>query len=158
MVVVPEPAVKGSGAFVAGSVDRAVGPVVEEGADEAFGFAVCLWSAGPGAEVAEAKLAAAKRVDRRAVGGAVVGEDAFDVDAVAAVVGDGALEEADRGGGFLVCEDLGVGEAAVVVDGDVDVLPADRAASAPVRVEAAWPVAAGGATADAFAGAALDPA
>ena len=50
----------------------------------------------------------------------------FDLDAVTAVVGDGAAEEADRGGRFLVGEHLDVGEPAVVVDADVDVLPADR--------------------------------
>jgi hypothetical protein len=38
--LVPEPAVKGFGAFAAGAVDRAVGPAAEEGADEAFYFAV----------------------------------------------------------------------------------------------------------------------
>jgi hypothetical protein len=43
---------------------------------------------------------------------------------VAAIEGDGACEEAGRRDRFLVSEDLGVGEAAVVVDGDVDVLPA----------------------------------
>jgi hypothetical protein len=30
-------------------VDGAVGPAVEQGADEAFGFAVCLWPARSGA-------------------------------------------------------------------------------------------------------------
>jgi hypothetical protein len=46
----------------------------------------------------------------------------------------------------------------VVVDGDVDELPAGRPAGAACRVAAAWPVAAGCAAADAFAGAARDPA
>ena len=36
MVVGPEPAVKGRGAFGAGPVDRAVGPAAEQGADEAL--------------------------------------------------------------------------------------------------------------------------
>ena len=64
---------------------------------------------------------------RRAVAGAVVGDHALDRDAVAAVEGDRTAEEAGRGRGFLVGEDFGVGEAAVVVDGDVHVLPADGA-------------------------------
>ena len=68
------------------------------------------------------------------VGGAVVGEDPLDADAVAAVEGDGAAEEADRGRCLLVGEHLGVGEAAVVVDGDVDVLLADRPALLAVPV------------------------
>ena len=60
------------------------------------------------------------------------------MDAVAAVEGEGAAEEADGGRGFLVGEHLGVGEAAVVVDGDVDVLPADVPRSLAVAVGVAW--------------------
>ena len=63
MVVVPEPAVKGCGAFGAGAVDRAVGPAGEEGADEAFGFAVGLGPVGAGAEVADTQGAAGDRMD-----------------------------------------------------------------------------------------------
>src|SRR5688572_13712671 len=129
MVVVPEPAVKGGGAFGAGAVDGAVGPSVEQCADEALGLAVGLRTAGAGAVVADAERAAGERVDGGAVGGAVVGEHALDADAVAGVVGDGSVEEADRGCGFLVCEHFGVGEAAVVVHGDVHVFPADRVPS-----------------------------
>jgi hypothetical protein len=92
-----------------------VGPAVEEGADEAFGFAVCLWPVGAGAQVADAEGLARDGVDGGAIGGAVVGEEALDGDAVAAVKGDGAVEEADRGCRLFVGEDLGVGEAAVVV-------------------------------------------
>src|SRR5689334_12537765 len=121
MVVVPEPAVKGAGAFLAGAVDGAVGPAVEEGADEAFGFAVGLRPVGAGAEVVDAELAAGDGVDRAAVGGAVVGQDPFDRDPVLLVVGAGAAQEGGGGGGAFVGEDLGVGEAAVVVDGDVHV-------------------------------------
>ena len=58
MVVVPEPAVKGAAAFLARAVDVGVGPAVEHGADEAFGFAVGLWPVGAGAEVADAESAA----------------------------------------------------------------------------------------------------
>ena len=76
--------------------------------------------------MADAELAARERVAVGDVGGAVVGEDAFDGDVVAGEEGDRAAEEGDRGCGFLVGEHLGVGEAAVVVDRDVDVLPADE--------------------------------
>jgi hypothetical protein len=53
MVVVVEPSVKGCGAFGAVAVDRAVGPAVEHGADQVFGFAVGLGSVGAGAEVTD---------------------------------------------------------------------------------------------------------
>ena len=80
------------------------------------------------------------------------------MDAVAGEEGDGSLQEGDRGRCFLVGEHFSVGEATVVVDGDVNELPADRAALAAAPVGAARPIAAGEAAADPFAGAALDPA
>src|SRR5258707_14150784 len=99
MVVVPEPAVKGRGSFAAGAVDGAVGPAVEECADEAFGFAVCLGAAWPSADGVDAEGFAADRLDGGGVAGAVVGEQPFDLDAVAAVEGDGSAEGSSGGGG-----------------------------------------------------------
>ena len=46
-------------------------------------------------------------------------------DAVAGEVVDGSGEERGAGGGLLVVEDLGVGEAAVVIDDGVDVVEPD---------------------------------
>src|SRR5688572_27472535 len=98
MVVAPEPAVKGCGAFCAGGVDRAVGPAVEEGADEALGFAVGLGSVGPCADVTDAEQSAGEGVQAGSVGRAVVGDEFLDGDAVAGVELDGAPQEPDRGG------------------------------------------------------------
>src|SRR6187401_3328604 len=123
MVVVPEPAVKCGCAFAACAVDRAVGPACEEGADKAFCLSVGLWPVGPGAEVADPEPVAGERVHGCAVGGAVVGQHPFDADAVSAVEGVGASEEADRRRGALVGQHLGVGQPAVVVDRDVHELP-----------------------------------
>ncbi len=95
-----------------------------------------------GAQVADAERAAGDCVHDRDVGAAVVGEDPLNGDAVAGEEGERSAEEADCGCGLLVGEDLGVGEAAVVVDGDVDVVPACGAAVVAVRVAAArsaWP-------------------
>src|SRR5438067_4730328 len=78
---------------------------------------------GPRASVAYAECAAGDRVERRAVAGTVVGEDALDGDSVAAKESDSAAEEADDRHRFLVAQDLGVGEPAVIVC-DVDELPA----------------------------------
>src|SRR3954447_22366653 len=63
MVVGPEPAVKGCGAFGVGAIDRAVGPAAEEGADKALCLAVGARPVGPGAQVPEAHRAAGERVD-----------------------------------------------------------------------------------------------
>ena len=60
------------------------------------------------------------------VGAAVVGDELLDGDAVAAVELDRAAQERDRGGGFLVGEDFGVGQACRVVDRDMHALPADQ--------------------------------
>src|SRR5215210_602706 len=124
MVVGEEPTVKGGGAFSVGAVERAVGPAAEHGADEAFCLSVGLRAPWPGAQVADVKAPAGEGVNRGAVGGAVVGEQVLDGDAVTAIKRDRASEERDRRGRFLVAEYLGVGQARAVVDRDVHVVPA----------------------------------
>jgi hypothetical protein len=52
---------------------------------------------------------------------------------VASEEGDGAAQEGNRAGGALVAEDLGIGQAAVVVDGDGHELPACDAPGRPGR-------------------------
>jgi hypothetical protein len=66
---------------------------------------------GAGPEVPDAQRAAGDGVHRRAVGRAVVGHQALDGDAVAAVERDCPLEKARRGDGLLVGQDLNVGQA-----------------------------------------------
>jgi hypothetical protein len=75
--------------------------------------------------VADREGAASDRVDRGAIGRAVVGDEFLDGHAVAFEERDRAAEERDRGRGLLVGQDLGVGQARGVVDGDMDVVPAD---------------------------------
>ena len=87
-----------------------VGPALEQGADEAFGLAIGLRSVGAG--LADSDLVAVAGFAPAAFeAGAVVGEDALDLDAVLEVPGAGAAQE-----GGAVCrafsgKDLGVGEA-----------------------------------------------
>ena len=61
------------------------------------------------------------------------GEQAADGDAVLGVEGDGGAQEGDGGLGLLVGQHAGEGEAGVIVDGDVQSLPAGelRAAAPP---------------------------
>jgi hypothetical protein len=63
-VVPAEPAGECFGAVAAGGVDVGVGPFALQDADEGFGFAVCPWGVGLGADVADVVLGeqAAKRV------------------------------------------------------------------------------------------------
>src|ERR1039458_9895701 len=157
MVVVIEPSVKRGGALGARAVDRAVGPATQEGADEAFGFAVGLGSVGAGAEVADPEGAAGGSVDRGAVGAAVIGQDPLDGDAVAGVEGDSTSEKADDGASALIGQDFGVGQAGAVIDSDVHALPACGLAPDAKGVLASWPQAPGGRSGEPGAGAAVDP-
>src|ERR1019366_3300240 len=125
MVVVPEPSVKGCGALGAIAVDRAVGPATEHGADEALCLAVRLRAVGAGAQVADAERATGHCVSDREIGTAVIGDELLDLDPVAAVEGSCAAQERDRGARLLVRENLCVGQARAVIDGDMDALPAD---------------------------------
>ena len=68
---------------------------------------------------------------------------------------NGAVQERDRGAGLFVVEDFGVGQAAVVVDRDVQVFPADPLATDAGSVGLAPPTRA--ATGDALARPTLDP-
>ena len=68
-------------------------------------------------------LAEAAKV-AEAIAGAVVGEHMGDGDAETGVIIDGSLQESGGRRGFLIGQDLGEGDAGVVVDGDVHILPA----------------------------------
>src|SRR5439155_12159621 len=137
-------------------VDGAVGPAIEQGADEAFCFAVRLRSVSARAAVTDAAAAARGGVDGGDGGTAVVGEDPLDADAMPSEEGERAPQEADRGRSLLVGEHFRVGEAAVVVDCDVDVFPADGEVASPGGVDDS-PVGVAADAADPFAGAVLDP-
>jgi hypothetical protein len=62
VVVVVEADVEGAGAFGAVGVEAAVGPVVDEGLDEALGLAVGARPVGAGEGVLEAELLAGETV------------------------------------------------------------------------------------------------
>jgi hypothetical protein len=91
--------------------------------DEAFGFAVCLGAADAGVQRSDAGVAAA--VFPGALEAfAVVGQDLLGLDAVLAVEASAVVEEVEGVGGCLGGVEAGVGESAVVVDADKQVLPA----------------------------------
>ena len=84
--------------------------------------------------VLEAELSARSGEGLGAVAGAVVGHDAGDLHAEAAVVSDGLLEEGDGALLFLIPPDLGEGHARCIVDRDVDELVAGAAAFALLAI------------------------
>jgi hypothetical protein len=69
---------------------------------------------------------------------------------------DGAAEEPDRGERLLVGQDLDVGQAGGIVDGDVHELPADALAAVTVAVDERRVVVLAQPVADALARAAMD--
>ena len=71
---------------------------------------------------AHLETSAAKLV--RAIAAAVIGEQGANGDAMASEKVNGILEKGDGGGGLLIGEDAGEGQARVIVDGDVQGFPA----------------------------------
>ena len=68
----------------------------------------------------EAELEAGGGEEFGAVGGAAIGEDAGDGDAVVLVEGDGLVEGGEDAGRLFVGKKGGEGEAGVVINGDVE--------------------------------------
>jgi hypothetical protein len=102
-----------------------VGPLGEQGPHHPLGLAVRLGSIRSRAAVAKAALVTGGREVTAPVPPTVVGEDPLDGDPVAGVEAPGTAQEARRRAGRLVGQLLGIGEPAVVIDRDVDPVPAD---------------------------------
>jgi hypothetical protein len=111
-------------AVIAGVVGAGISPLASEGLDEAFGLAVGLWAIGTGEEMADAQLKAGSGEEFGAVGGAAVGEDALDVNAMSLIEGDGLMEGGENAGSFFIREKGGKSQAGMVIDGDVKGLDA----------------------------------
>ena len=77
--------------------------------------------------VFEAGLAACLGELARAIAGSVIGKYGLEACAERAIRGEGGLERSDGGAGLLVGLDAGRADAAVIADGDVDVLEAASA-------------------------------
>ena len=120
VVVVEEVEGQACVAVATGGVAAGIGPLPGEGLDEAFGFAVGLGPVGSGEAVFDAQVPAGVPEAERSVGGAVVGEDRFDLDPVEGKEAEHLLEGADDAGDLLVGVDAGEAQAGVIVDGDME--------------------------------------
>src|SRR5229473_4964054 len=107
-----------------------VGPLAQSGLDETFGLAVGAGGVGTGKAVLDAELEAGGAKLAGAIAGAVVGEQSANDDAVLGVEGDSGAQEGDGGFALLVGQHAGEGEAGVIVDGDVQSLPAGELGAA----------------------------
>src|SRR5680860_520285 len=102
-----------------------VGPLAQQGADEAFGLAVGLGPVGTRLAQRHAQALGRGREQPGAIAAAVVTQHALDADAVAGVEGGRPLQEPSRAGRRLVGQLLDIGDARMVVDRHVDPVPAD---------------------------------
>ncbi len=80
---------------IAGVVGPGIGPLTGDGLDEAFGLAVSLRAIGFGEEMFEAELMAGGGEGFGAIGGAAIGEDLMDNDAMSGVEGEGLVQSVE---------------------------------------------------------------
>ena len=110
--------------MVTGVIGAGIGPLAGDGLDEAFGLALGLRAVGTGEAMFDAELEAGLGEEFGAIGGAAVGQDALDLDAMSFVEVEGLLEGRQDAGSLFVWEERGAGDAGVIVDGDVQGLGA----------------------------------
>src|SRR5579862_5368082 len=108
-------------------VEPGVGPFTDGGLDEAFGFAVGARSVDARANVFELKIAAGLSEEVGVKAGTVIGHDAANGDAQASEVSRGLAQECAGGNRLFVGQQGGESDAGVIVDGDVEELPAGAA-------------------------------
>jgi len=105
-------------------VRASIGPLAQCGLDEAFRLAVGARRVGPGKPLFEMELGHQFAIEPVSVAGAVITVDAADGDAEATKVGAGHQEEAYGRAVALIGQDRSKTDAGVVVNGDVQILPA----------------------------------
>jgi len=127
IVVVLEPGAKSGAAGGVGGEDLPISPFALEASVEPLDLPVLPGAVRLDQQVGGPDLGQQPRQGAVAgVAPVVVGHDRLDAsDAVSGEVLDRAGQELGAGRGFLVGEDLGIREAAVVVDQRVDVIEAD---------------------------------
>jgi hypothetical protein len=124
-VVVTKPERQVSVAVIRSGIVTTMNPLTKSGLDKTFGLAVGAWCIRPSEDEPDVASAAELTKAKGTVAGTVVGEDTAEADAVASVETEGGVEEADSGTASLIGIHLGVSDAGVVVDGDVEILVAE---------------------------------
>jgi hypothetical protein len=87
---------KEGSSVVAGVIRTGIGPLAGDGLDEAFGLAVGLRAIGFGEEMFEAELVAGGGEEFGAIGGAAIGEELLDGDAVSGVEAEGLVQSVEH--------------------------------------------------------------
>ena len=101
-----------------------VSPFAQRGLDEALGLAVGAGSIGASKSMTDAEFRAGTTELARAIATAVVGEQAANADTVLSIKSQGVLQEGDGTLVSLIGQELGEGQAGVVIDGDMESFPA----------------------------------
>lgn len=101
-----------------------IGPLLDACLDEALGFAVGAWRIGPGLLGPGTKVVASHPEKMGPIATTVIGEYTVHLYAMALEPSHGTEKEAGGGNGLLVRQKLAAGQAAVVIDAHVQVLPA----------------------------------
>ena len=118
-VIVMKVVGKEGSSVTAGVIRTGVSPLAGDGLDEAFGLAVGLRAIRFGEEMIEAEFEAGGGEEFGAIGGAAIGEELLDGDAVSGVEAEGLVQSVEDALSAFVREETSEGEAGVVVDGDV---------------------------------------
>jgi hypothetical protein len=92
--------------------------------DETLGLAVGTGGEGLGEKVLESMGLAEAEESVGFVAGAIIGEQALNADAEPGVVGNGSLQKSGCGRPFLVRKNRQEGNAGMVIDSDMKILPA----------------------------------
>ena|SRR5579864_8009120 len=137
VVVVVIPGKQGEISFRGVAPVSGVSPFAQGGLDEALGFAVGLRGVGAGAAVLEAQLLAGAAKLVGAIAAAIIGEQSAHADTVAGEELHRLAQKSDRGVGLLIGQDLGEGQARVIVDGNMQGLPTRMRAPTPTAAIAA---------------------
>jgi len=135
-VVVMKPGKELGITFLRVEIGAGVDPLAESGLDKPFGLAIGAGSVRTGEMVTEAECHDSSAESVRAITVAVVGEQAADGDAEGSIVSHGSPEESNSGSSGESGQDLGKGNAGMVIDGDVEVLPSAVMLSATTAIEA----------------------
>ncbi|EGD06743.1 hypothetical protein XVE_5076 [Xanthomonas vesicatoria ATCC 35937] len=124
-VVVMKPALQRVGSLLGVGVGAGVGPFAQAGLHQPLSLAIGAWGVWARAQVTHAQPTDQASEATRSVAGAVVGQDALKLHAQAPVVAHCPQQRPARTATALVRLDGAERHAGVVIDGQMDVFPAD---------------------------------
>ena len=104
-------------------VEPSVGPFSDSGLDKSFRLTVGAGSVDASADMFDGEVSASLSKERGIETGSVVGHDPSNMDTEPSEISHGLVKEGGRRGSFFIRKHGGVGDAGVVIHGDVKKLP-----------------------------------